>query len=162
VAWDEVKYDTKKEKPNANQQEPPANKQVQLQPRQQDRQLRQQQPGEGDYSHMHSKLKAFFEPIIKKFGGRLRIGEIMFAAGVQWKDMPKLAPDKMTGRDNQCWDYTCGTCKFGKFCERSAFHILLVKDMPDKFVEDTIKTLMPGVKKMGAENYDRREYQQNS
>jgi hypothetical protein len=61
VAWDEVKYDTKKEKPEATQQDPPSNKQLQSQTRQPERQLRQQQPGEGDYSHMHPKLRAFFE-----------------------------------------------------------------------------------------------------
>jgi hypothetical protein len=119
VAWDDEKYDAPKTKsdlkqtPPGDKYTPPPNKGRQL--KQGDTQL-QQRPG--DYSHMHPKLKAFFDPLLKKFEGRVRINEIMLAAGVSWRDMPKFAQDKLTGRDLLCWDNTCGICRFGSRCER--------------------------------------------
>jgi hypothetical protein len=115
-------------------------------------------PGvKGDFSHMHPKLKKFFDPILKKFEGKVRISEIMQAAGVRWSDMPKYSPDA-TGNAQLCWDHTCGVCVFGSKCNRFNFH-LPGKDLNDKFVEEVIAVLMPGVQKMMADNYDRTQYQ---
>jgi hypothetical protein len=65
----------------------------------------------------------------------------------------------MTGKELLCWDQVCGTCKFGSNCERLAYHVAGNK-LPDKFVEDTITVLLPGVQKMQSNDYDRKEYQQ--
>jgi hypothetical protein len=159
VAWDEEKYDAPKKKQDEKQPPPgnaysPTNRGSTF--RQGETQLQMRQ---GDYSHMHPKLKAFFEPIMKKFDGKFRINEIIKAAGIAWRDVPKFAPDKMTGRELLCWDHVCGICKFGKNCERIQYHVPGDK-LPDKFVDDTISVLMPGVQKMQRDDYDRKEYQQ--
>jgi hypothetical protein len=93
IAWDEDKYDAPKTKAEVKQP-PLGNGYI---PSNKNNQLRQldnhQQQRQGDYSHMHPKLKAFFEPLVKKFEGKFRINEIIKAAGIARRDMPKFAPD---------------------------------------------------------------------
>jgi hypothetical protein len=165
VAWDEDKYSSTRIKSDpkttpTNQQTPPA----QTPPGRKERRGYQQlqrdlQGGKGDFGHMHPKLKVFFDPLLKKFDGKVRIFEVMQAAGVAWKDMPNYAPgDPMSGRDQLCWDHTCGICVFGAKCNRGAFHLPGNK-ISDKFVEDVIAVLTPGVQKMMGEDYNRAQYQ---
>jgi fermentation-respiration switch protein FrsA (DUF1100 family) len=83
VAWDEDKYSSARAKPDPKTTPtippaPPAqttpggrtgNGYQQLQ--------RELQGGKGDFGHMHPKLKAFFDPLLKKFDGKVRIFEVM-------------------------------------------------------------------------------------
>lgn len=158
IAWDEEKYTTTRIKPPANQNTPsntPPSGGTRNEPAGRQKEV---PPGvKGDFSHMHPKLKKFFDPILKKFDGKVRISEIMQAAGVRWSDMPKYSPDA-TGNAQLCWDHTCGICVFGSKCNRFNFH-LPGKDLNDKFVEEVIAVLMPGVQKMMADSYDRTQYQ---
>jgi hypothetical protein len=162
VAWDEDKYSSTRIK-NDPKITPPNNQTPPAPPAGKERSGYQQlqrdlQGGKGDFGHMHPKLKAFFDPLLKKFDGKVRIFEVMQAAGVAWKDMPNYAPDPMTGRDQLCWDHTCGICVFGSKCNRGAFHLPGNK-ISDKFVEDVIAVLTPGVQKMMGEDYNRAQYQ---
>jgi hypothetical protein len=61
-----------------------------------------------NFEHMHHK----------KFQGRSMIHEIMTQAKIGWHDMPKLQAtiNKETGKDELCWNWLLGTCRFGSKC----------------------------------------------
>jgi hypothetical protein len=100
------------------------------------------------FEHMHPKLRAALKDFHKKFQGRTYLQEIMAQAGVSWSDMPKLraTTNRETGKDELCWNWLLGTCRFGSKCNFFRSHDN-GKNLPDQFVEDVIRVLKPGIEK---------------
>ena len=109
---------------------------------------------------MNKKLKEVIGPVVEKFGGRVAIQELMSNAGIWWHDLPTndKYKDKVSGQNLMCWNHVVGACKFGKNCEYANSHVD-GKFLPEKFVEDTVAVLKPGVEKMLSNDYTRDRWQ---
>jgi hypothetical protein len=97
--------------------------------------------------------------VYKKFGEKVMVQEILVAATKRWEDLPILprVQCKITGKNEMCWNYLCSSCKWGKNCLFARNHVL-GKEVDEKFAEDVVKALKPGMDAMMKTSYDRGEY----
>lgn len=111
-----------------------------------------------NFEHMHPKLKAALKEFHKKFQGRSMIHEIMTQAKIGWHDMPKLQAtiNKETGKDELCWNWLLGTCRFGSKCNFVRSHDY-GRNLPERFVDEVIRVLTAGIDKMMDPNYSLQE-----
>ena len=112
-----------------------------------------------NYGHMNKKLKEAIGPVLEKFKGKVAIQELMTNAGIWWQDLPanEKYKDKVSGQNLMCWNHVVGVCKFGRNCEYADSHVD-GKFLPDKFVDETIAVLKPGIDKMLSNEYSRESY----
>jgi hypothetical protein len=98
--------------------------------------------GDTELSHLQPKIKVLIAPVYKKFGGKVIVQEVLVAANKRWEDLPILprAQCKIMGKNKMCWNYLCGSCKWGKNCMFARNH-LPNKEVDDKFAEDVVKAL---------------------
>jgi hypothetical protein len=107
---------------------------------------------------MHPKLKAALKDFHKKFQGRSMIHEITTQAKIGWHDTPKLQAtiNKETGKDELCWNWLLGTCRFGSKCNFVRSHDN-GRNLPERFVDEVLRVLKAGIDKMMDPNYSLQE-----
>jgi hypothetical protein len=111
-----------------------------------------------NFEHMHPKLKAAMKDFHKKFQGRTMLQEIMTQAKVGWNEMPRLPAltNRETGKDELCWNWLLGTCRFGSRCNFFRSHDD-GRNLPERFVDDVLKVLQPGINAMMDPKYSLQE-----
>jgi hypothetical protein len=112
---------------------------------------------EEDFEHMHPKIKAAMAPVLKKFGGRVMIQEVMENAGVWWGDLPVMEKyrNPTSGHNELCLNHVCGRCRWGDSCEFIKNHAKK-EELSDDFVDRLVKVLKPGLEVMSRSDYVRK------
>lgn len=98
---------------------------------------------------LHPKIKAFMAEYHKLHNGAVYMPQLMELANVRWSDLPCL-DGHWNSKDRQCktcWPHMLGKCAFGEKCNHFKRHVPGA-NVPDKYAEDVIKVIGPGVKAM--------------
>lgn len=110
-------------------------------------------PGTPDLSNINPRLKLALKKYHDKFGGDVRMGQLVEVGGLRWSDIPCLDGHRnsKTNHCETCWYNILGECKNGDRCHFAKNHIQ-GSALPKEYVDDLIKVVVPPMMKMVDEN----------
>jgi hypothetical protein len=100
--------------------------------------------------HVHKDIREELKDVHLKYNGESKLTQILKAAGdKKHDDLPKIAElcNPTTGKNDLCYNYICGRCRFGNKCHRAVMggHVEANRLTPD-FIGALCKLLRPGIK----------------
>jgi hypothetical protein len=77
-------------------------------------------------NHLHPKISLALKDYHDKYCGKVVITQIMELAKVTWQMMPRYQPmeNKLTCKDEMCWNHVFGQCPYGDRCLFKKNHVL--------------------------------------
>jgi hypothetical protein len=96
-------------------------------------------------NHLHPKISLALKDYHDKYCGKVVITQIMELAKVTWQMMPRYQPmeNKLTRKDEMCWNHVFGQCPYGDRCLFKKNHVP-GSSLPDEWVLRALNMLKPG------------------
>jgi hypothetical protein len=96
-------------------------------------------------NHLHPKISIALKDYHDKYCGKVVITQIMELAKVTWQMMPRYQPmeNKLTRKDEMCWNHVFGQCPYGDRCLFKKNHVT-GSSLPDEWVLRALNILKPG------------------